>query len=89
MPGYGKDVCHWILDTTLVGKRRPLEVLCSVEEATLRAIVKRKGRVDDIYGHLAKIFLLPEGFLVLKGAVSPSFNPPLPPLPPPSPSRLF
>ena len=63
-------MCHRILETTLVGKRRPLEVLRFVEAATLCDAVSRRGRVDDLYGHLAKMFLLPKDFLILKGVVS-------------------
>ena len=72
MPGPSEEVCHQILETTLVGKRRPLEVLRFVEAATLCDAVSRRGRVDDLYGHLAKMFLLPKEFLILKGVVSPS-----------------
>ena len=45
-----------LLDSELVEEHIPLMVLAEVAVATLEEAISRRGRIDDLYGHLLKIF---------------------------------
>jgi len=62
-------VCTEIFHHTLVGRRQPLILLVDIAVDTLLEAVRRRGRVDDLYGHLTRLLQLPEVIIELFSVV--------------------